>query len=135
MGSDAVTQANQLLSQADLSNVSNESDVESFIANQTSLQDAMLQWNDSAFTQQAEVLSNASAFGSQLDSWLFSYADQPLYQADEAVLQADQTFDATLASLTSESVVFPIGVTDFQVLGAYLQLDFIDAVSAMFQEL
>lgn len=133
MGSDAVTQANQLLSQADLSNVSNASDVGSFIANQTSLQDAMLQWNHSALTQQAEILSNASAFGSQLDTWLFSYADQPVYQADEAVLQADQAFDAALANLTSESVVLPVSVTDFQVLGAYLPLDFIDAVAAMIQ--
>jgi hypothetical protein len=95
----------------------------------------LLQQNDSLLTTQEDILSNANPLGLQLDSALFNFADQGVYQADEMVLTTDQTFDSTLTTLPPDSDVLLLPVPSLQLLGAYFDADFADIIGGLIQGL
>lgn len=128
-----LTDANQALSNADVSNVSDQYEIEAFINSQTQLQDTLLQQNDSILTTQENILSNANALGSSLDNALFNYTDQAILQADAATLSGEQAFTIDLAAIPPGSGVdvLPVALTDFQLLSASLYADFADVIGGL----
>jgi hypothetical protein len=131
----ALTQANQVLSQAELSNVSDQSTVETFLTNEIQFQDYLLQQNGSILTTQEHILANANPLGSNLDTALFTEADQGIYQADEGVLSVDQDFDTSLASQPPGTDTLPLFLPSLELLGAYGNADFVDIIGGLIQGL
>lgn len=132
-----LTDANQALSNADVSNVSDQYEIEAFINSQTQLQDTLLQQSDSILTTQENILSNANALGSSLDNALFNYTDQAILQADAATLSGEQAFTIDLAAIPPGSGmdVLPVALTDFQLLSSSLYADFADVIGGLIQGL
>jgi|GEM_PF-6801126 len=130
-----LTDANQVLSQIDLSHVSDESYVETAIGNEIEFQNNLLKQNDSIWASQENILSHANPLGLQLDNALFTQADQGIYQGDDELLIADQHFATVTAILSPDSADLPLFVPSLELVAGYLDAYFADIIGGLLQSL